>query len=98
MKVKSKKKSRTRLLHQYYSYTGFYAFLGKSLKKSANPIILIVGLRFFVNEYVVTIDGTKQIKVKINGVESWVMMDTSNTHYQQILKWVEEGNTIEEAD
>ena len=56
MNVKSKKKSRTRLLHQYYSYTGFYAFLGKSLKKSAIPIILIVGLLFFVNEYVFTID------------------------------------------
>ena len=56
MKVKSKKKSRTRLLHQYYSYTGFYAFLGKSLKKSAIPIILIVGLLFFVNEYVFTVD------------------------------------------
>ena len=56
MKVKSKKKSRTRLLHQYYYYTGFYAFLGKSLKKSAIPIILIVGLLFFVNEYVFTID------------------------------------------
>ena len=56
MNVKTKKKSRTRLLHQYYSYTGFYAFLGKSLKKSAIPIILIVGLLFFVNEYVFTID------------------------------------------
>lgn len=56
MKVKSKKKSRTRLLHQYYSYTGFYAFLGKSLKKSAVPIILTVGLLFFINEYVFTID------------------------------------------
>ena len=50
-------------------------------------------------KYVVTIDGTKQIKVKINGVESWVMMDTSNTHYQQILKQVAEGTlTIEDAD
>ena len=56
MKVKSKKKSRTRLLHQYYSYTGFYAFLGKSFKKSAIPIILIVGLLFFVNEYVFTFE------------------------------------------
>ena len=50
-------------------------------------------------KYVVTIDGTKQIVVKINGVESWVMMDTSNTHYQQILKQVAEGTlTIEDAD
>ena len=61
MKVKSKKKSRTRLLHQYYSYTGFYAFLGKSLKKSAIPIILIVGLLFFVNEYVFTIDDCLEL-------------------------------------
>ena len=61
MKVKSKKKSRTRLLHQYYSYTGFYSFLGKSLKKSAIPIILIVGLLFFVNEYVFTIDDCLEL-------------------------------------
>ena len=61
MKVKSKKKSKTRLLHQYYSYTGFYAFLRKSLKKSTIPIILIVGLLFFINEYVFTIDDVLEL-------------------------------------
>ncbi|MFD2566494.1 YqaA family protein [Pseudotenacibaculum haliotis] len=56
MKSKSKKKSRTRLLHQYYSYTGFYSFVGRSLKKAALPIILIIVALFLVNKYVFTID------------------------------------------
>ena len=50
-------------------------------------------------EYITTIDGTKQIRVKIDGVESWVMMDTANRHYREILKQVEDGTlTIEEAE
>jgi membrane protein YqaA with SNARE-associated domain len=56
MKTKSKKKSRTRLLHQYYSYTGFYSFVGNSLKKAALPIILIVVGLYLFNKYVFTID------------------------------------------
>ncbi len=56
MKTKSKKKSRTRLLHQYYTYTGFYTFVGNSLKKAALPIILIVVALFVINKYVFTID------------------------------------------
>ena len=50
-------------------------------------------------KYVVTIDGTKQIVVKINGVESWVELDTANRHYAEILKQVEAGTlTIKDAD
>jgi len=31
--------------------------------------------------------------------EKWsVPMVEDNTHYQEVLKWVEEGNTIEAAD
>tara|TARA_R110002073_G_scaffold89852_5_gene212465 strand:- start:33579 stop:34193 length:615 start_codon:yes stop_codon:yes gene_type:complete len=56
MKIKRKKKSRTRLLHQYYSYTGFYAFVGRSLKKAALPIILIIVALYLFNKYVFTID------------------------------------------
>ena len=56
MKSKSKKKSRTRLLHQYYSYTGFYAFIGKSLRKAALPVVLIIIALYLVNKYVFTID------------------------------------------
>ncbi|WP_394906337.1 YqaA family protein [uncultured Mesonia sp.] len=47
-----KKKPRWKLLHQYYSYTGFYSFVGKSLLKAAIPIaVFVVGLiavHFFV--------------------------------------------------
>ena len=31
--------------------------------------------------------------------EKWsVPMSASNRHYQEVLKWVADGNTIEEAD
>ena len=54
--TRTQKKSRARLLHQYYSYTGFYSFVWKSVKKAILPIIgLIVGLVLF-NEYVYNIN------------------------------------------
>ena len=38
-------------------------------------------------------------KLEYTNGETWqVPHDEGNTHYQAILKWVEEGNTIEEAD
>ncbi len=51
-----KRKSKTKLLHQYYRYTGFYTFIGNSLKNSAIPLILIIFGLYLVNEYVFTID------------------------------------------
>lgn len=46
------RKSHLRLLHQYYTYTGFYSFLGRSLIKAAPPILIFVavllGIHFFV--------------------------------------------------
>jgi membrane protein YqaA with SNARE-associated domain len=61
-KKRKRKKSKTRLLHQYYSYTGFYAFIGKSLKKAIIPIaIVVVGLILF-NKYVYNInDGLQRM-------------------------------------
>ena len=38
------------------------------------------------------------IKATINDVEVFVPINPENTDSQDILKWVEEGNTIEEAD
>ena len=38
------------------------------------------------------------IKAIIDGVEVFVPINTENVDYQNILEWVEEGNTIEEAD
>ena len=45
------KKSRLRLLHQYYTYTGFYKFLGESLKKSIVPILAIIAGILALNHY-----------------------------------------------
>ncbi|WP_188405020.1 YqaA family protein [Psychroflexus salis] len=46
------KKPRWKLLHQYYTYTGFYNFLGRSMMKAAIPIAafiaVVLGIHFFV--------------------------------------------------
>ena len=50
-------------------------------------------------EYITTKDGVKQIKVKIDGVESWVMMDETNRHYVEMMEQVKEGTlTIKDAE
>ena len=41
---------------------------------------------------------TTLILMTRNGITSSVPMDEDNTDYQDILKWVADGNTIEEAD
>lgn len=47
------KKSKIRLLHQYYSYTGFYSFLRSSLGKSILPIVTFIGILWFLHEFVI---------------------------------------------
>lgn len=51
------KKPRWKLLHQYYSYTGFYRFVGASLKKAILPVVLFLGALFAVNEFVININS-----------------------------------------
>ncbi|WP_081211703.1 YqaA family protein [Salegentibacter sediminis] len=51
-----KKKSRIRLLHQYYSYTGFYQFVWRSVKKAIIPIVLFLAAIFALDRYVLDID------------------------------------------
>ena len=48
----------------------------------------------------ITRDGndTSTIEATINGVTYSVPTDTANRHYQAILDWVAEGNTIADAD
>lgn len=42
---------------------------------------------------------SKMLKVTFsNGIESCVPKDEANKDYQNILAWVAEGNTIQEAD
>ena len=55
-KAKSKKKSRIRLLHQYYSYTGFYRFVWKSIKKAVVPIVLFIGALLALDYFVLDIE------------------------------------------
>ncbi|MFV8225883.1 YqaA family protein [Christiangramia aquimixticola] len=55
-KAKSKKKSRIRLLHQYYSYTGFYSFVWNSLKKAVLPILLFVGALWAIDHFFLDIE------------------------------------------
>jgi len=49
----SKKKSKVKLLHQYYGYTGFYSFVKKSMIKSIIPIALFVGLLFVIHYFII---------------------------------------------
>ncbi len=44
-------KSRLQLLHQYYSYTGFYNFIWKAVKKALPAILLVVATLFLVNHF-----------------------------------------------
>lgn len=55
-KARSKKKSRIRLLHQYYSYTGFYSFVWRSVKKAVLPIVLFVGALLAIDHYLLDIE------------------------------------------
>ncbi len=54
--MKKQKKSRAKLLHQYYKYTGFYRFVLRSLKKAALPVLGIIIVLFLLNKYVLSID------------------------------------------
>ncbi|SDS53299.1 membrane protein YqaA, SNARE-associated domain [Gillisia sp. Hel1_33_143] len=54
--AKSKKKSRLRLLHQYYGYTGFYSFVGKSLKKAIIPILVFIAAIFAIDYFVLDLN------------------------------------------
>lgn len=49
----SSKKSRFKLLHQYYSYTGFYGFVKKSMLKSILPIGIFIVVLFVVHNYLI---------------------------------------------
>ncbi|UNY97268.1 short-chain dehydrogenase [Zhouia spongiae] len=46
-----RKKSKAKLLHQYYQYTGFYDFVWKSVKKATLPIVLVIAAIFAVDYF-----------------------------------------------
>jgi len=55
-KMSTIKKSRFKLLHQYYKYTGFYSFIWQGIKKAIIPTFIIVAILFFVNEKVINLN------------------------------------------
>ena len=49
-------------------------------------------------KYIQNYNTNISVNATINGIDLAVPMDTDNRHYQAILEWVDEGNTIEGAD
>lgn len=47
------KKSKIRLLHQYYSYTGFYAFVRSSIGKAIIPIGLFIIALWVIHAFLI---------------------------------------------
>tara|TARA_Y100000389_G_C17231936_1_gene398607 strand:+ start:264 stop:440 length:177 start_codon:yes stop_codon:yes gene_type:complete len=41
---------------------------------------------------------TDTLTATLDGISLVIPKDTGNRHYQAILEWVAEGNTIEDAD
>lgn len=54
--MQRQKKSKVKLLHQYYKYTGFYSFIWQNTKKALLPITIIVVGLLYVNYKVMTIN------------------------------------------
>lgn len=54
--MQKQKKSRAKLLHQYYKYTGFYSFIWQNTKKALIPLGLIIGALVYVNYKVMSIE------------------------------------------
>ena len=54
-----------------------------------------------VKKFMHPLDNSKVASYTVtftDGIISSVPISEANRHYQEILKWVAEGNTIEEAD
>jgi membrane protein YqaA with SNARE-associated domain len=79
-KEKKRKKSRSELLHQYYSYTGFYKFIGISLRKAIIPIVLVVVGLILFNKYIYNInDGLQTMTETFSTVGVLAVFFTSET-------------------
>jgi len=51
--VRKSETNKLKRTHLYYKYTGFYSFVGQSLKKSIIPILAVVGVLILLNAYVI---------------------------------------------
>lgn len=55
-KTKRSNKRRAKLVHKYYSRSGFYLFVWESIKKTILPILGIILVIFLFNKYVYNIN------------------------------------------
>jgi membrane protein YqaA with SNARE-associated domain len=51
-----RKKSRFRLLHQYYQYTGFYAFIWRTLKRAFIPVVGFILAVYTVDRFIIDLN------------------------------------------
>lgn len=51
-----RRKSRLRLLHQYYNYTGFYRFIISTLRQAIIPIAAFVLLVYVVDRFIIDLN------------------------------------------
>lgn len=76
----NEKVTRMKALHRYYSYTGFYSFIGNSVKKALLPIILFVVAIFLVNKYVISFsDILKTITETYSTISIFAIFFTSES-------------------
>ncbi|KGL62745.1 YqaA family protein [Polaribacter sp. Hel1_85] len=74
------KKERAKLMHSYYSRTGFYMFIWESLKKAFIPIVSVVIGLFLVNRYVYNInEGLESITETFSRLGIFSFFFTSET-------------------
>lgn len=73
-------KERAKLMHSYYSRTGFYMFVWESLKKAFIPILSVVIGLFLVNRYVYNInEGLESITETFSRLGIFSFFFTSET-------------------
>ena len=51
--VKKSETNKLKRAHLYYKYTGFYTFVGQTLKKAFFPLLITIVALFLVNTYVI---------------------------------------------
>lgn len=74
------KKERAKLMHSYYSRTGFYMFIWESIKKAFIPIVSVVVCLFLIDSYVYNInEGLESITETFSKLGIFSFFFTSET-------------------
>ena len=60
-----------------------------------------IKIKFKTVKYITLKGGSEKISIYFktdSGESGFAPLDPANRHYQAILEWVEDGNTIDDAD